>query len=100
MRERTLAGGGRVESESIFRDANERIAESVRSLSLDGRAPFICECRNERCTEFMPIALDEYEAARSRPERFLTVPGHELSVPARIVAETERFSLLERSDGR
>ncbi len=86
-----------MESESIFRDANERIADSVRALSLTGRAPFICECRNERCTEFLLLALEEYEDARSNPARFVTVPGHELSVAARVVAENDRFTLLEGS---
>ena len=87
-----------MDSETLFRDANERIAESVRNLSLQGRAPFICECKNERCTDFMPLALEEYEAARAHPGRFLTVPGHQLSVPAEIVEQNERFSLLQRPD--
>ncbi len=87
-----------MEAEGIFRDANEHIAESVRNLSLDGQAPFICECRDERCREFLPLGLDEYESARAHPSRFITAPGHELSVQARVVAENDRFSVLERAD--
>ena len=87
-----------MDNESIFRDANERIAESARELSLTGRAPFICECRDEHCRQFMPLGLDEYDAARESPARFITVPGHEISARANVVQENDRFSLLERLD--
>ena len=87
-----------MESASVFRDANQRIAESVKELSLTGRAPFICECSDERCTEPIALGLDEYEAARSHPARFVTVPGHAVAPHGRVVEENDRFSLIERAD--
>ena len=82
-------------NEGIFREANERIAESARNLSLSGPAPFLCECEDGHCTELIPLELAEYEAARSHPERFFTAPGHSIS-SAQVVEENDRFQLIDK----
>jgi hypothetical protein len=68
-------------TESLFRDVNERIAESAGAVGLDD-AEFVCECADPTCTERVSVDLGDYEAVRTESTHFLLVPGHEL--PARI----------------
>jgi hypothetical protein len=57
--------------------------------------PFLCECADRRCFARLELTLAAYEDLRSDPERYLTVPGHE--IPAAVVIErTESFALAEK----
>jgi len=62
--------------ESLFRNVNERIAESARRFAADS-AHFVCECADQTCTEALAATLEEYELVRSNGTRFLLRPGHE-----------------------
>ena len=64
-------------NESVFREANERIADRRAELTaVDGPTPFLCECEDERCTALVRLTLDEYERVRSEATQFVVVPGH------------------------
>lgn len=64
-------------NESVFREANDRIAERRAELtSVDGPTPFLCECEDESCTALVRLTLGEYERVRSEPTQFVIVPGH------------------------
>lgn len=63
-------------TESLFRNVNERIAESAVRFDADD-AEFVCECSDQACTERLEATLDEYEYVREEPTRFLLRPGHE-----------------------
>jgi hypothetical protein len=63
-------------TESLFRDVNERIAETAKSLGTD-RAVFVCECADAECDERFEAELEEYDAVRADGTRFLVVIGHE-----------------------
>ena len=64
-------------NESVFREANERIAERRAELTaIDGPTPFLCECDDQRCTALVRLTLDEYEQVRSEATQFVIVPGH------------------------
>lgn len=60
-----------------------------------GLSPFICECSSTRCTAIVHLTLDEFEALRERPDQFVVVPGHVVAGFRRVVAETDRFAVLE-----
>jgi hypothetical protein len=62
-------------NEALFREVNERIAESAQRFESD-RAEFVCECAAQDCTERVEATLDEYEHARADGTRFLMRPGH------------------------
>ena len=53
MREERLA-----RTEALFRDVNERIAESAEGFDAD-HADFVCECGEQDCTERVPATLDD-----------------------------------------
>jgi hypothetical protein len=45
----------------------------------------MCECGNSACTGEITISLDEYEAVRLHPTRFLIKEGHEVADAFRVV---------------
>ena len=63
-------------TESLFRDVNERIAETAKSLGSD-RAVFVCECADPECDQRFEVGLETYESVRADGTRFLVVIGHE-----------------------
>jgi hypothetical protein len=63
-------------TESLFRDVNERIAETARRLNAE-EAMFVCECADSECGERFEAELADYERVRADGTRFLVAPGHE-----------------------
>lgn len=89
----------RASTEALFRDVNERIAESAQRF--DARSTeFVCECSDPSCTDRVEATLDEYEDVRSDGAKFLLVPGHEDPSIERVVASTGRFRIVEKVQRR
>jgi hypothetical protein len=82
-------------TEALFRDVNERIAESADSFDAQ-EADFICECAEQACTERVPATIDEYERVRADGTRFLICPGHENERIERVVERRSRFAVVEK----
>jgi hypothetical protein len=71
-------------TEALFRDVNERIAESAERFDSD-QAEFVCECSDPACAERIPATLDQYEEVRADGTHFLLVPGHEDTRMERVI---------------
>jgi hypothetical protein len=82
-------------TEAIFRDVNERIAESAQRFAAP-EASFVCECDDAACTERVDAELDDYEAVRSNGARFLLVPGHADERIERVVKRRRRYHVVEK----
>ncbi|MGZ4290384.1 MAG: hypothetical protein ACXVQZ_07180 [Gaiellaceae bacterium] len=82
-------------NEALFRDVNERIAESAESFSAD-ETEFVCECADPNCTDRVPATLAEYERVRAKPTTFLLAPGHDQPEIERVVSERRRFHVVEK----
>jgi len=85
-------------NEALFREVNE----SVRTLTDDDGGTlhdFFCECADVDCTIRVKLTNSEYETARSEGRRFIVACGHELPGVERIIIETERFLLVEKTGG-
>lgn len=82
-------------AEEAFRSANDRIAEKGRELGWRFPVPFLCECSERRCFARVELTLDEYEQVRSHPQRYLTLPGHQV-VGAFLLERDERVALTEK----
>jgi hypothetical protein len=82
-------------TESIFRNVNERIAESAQRFEAD-EAEFVCECGDGSCTHRLPTQLDDYERVRAKPTRFLLAPGHEDQAIEKVVKRGGRFQVVEK----
>ena len=83
-------------TEALFRNVNERIAESAArfdSLSTE----FVCECSDQECTDRVEATLDEYEEVRAHSTRFLLRPGHEDTRMERVVERRgTRHAVVEK----
>jgi len=91
-----MGGFDPVQTEDVFRAANEQIAEKARELELQQQPiPFLCECSDKRCFAHLFLILEQYEEARAGPAFYVTIAGHEV-VGAVVVASHERFALTEK----
>ena len=84
-----------MQAEDVFRSANDRIAEKGRELGWRFPIPFLCECSERRCFGRIELTLEEYEQLRSHPQRYLTLPGHEVE-GALLVERNERVAFSEK----
>lgn len=85
----------RATTESIFRNVNERIAESAQRFDAD-EAEFVCECDDRSCTHRLEASLDDYERVRTKPTRFLTAPGHEDEEIEKVVQRRGPYQVVEK----
>lgn len=85
----------RATTEALFRDVNERIAESAERFDADG-TDFVCECSDPNCTHRVSASLAEYEGVRADSATFLVAPGHEEEDIERVVAARGRFNIVEK----
>ena len=83
-------------TESLFRDVNERIAESAERFDADS-TEFVCECSDQACTERVEATLDEYHEVRATGTRFLLRLGHEDTRVERVVERRgRRHAVVEK----
>jgi hypothetical protein len=82
-------------TEAIFRNVNERIAESAQRFDAD-EAEFVCECGDRSCTHRLETPLDEYERVRAKATLFLLAPGHENDAIEKVVDRRRRFQVVEK----
>jgi hypothetical protein len=85
----------RARTEALFRDVNERIAESAERFSADA-AEFVCECGDASCVSRIEATLDQYDEVRSEPTHFLLVPGHEDPRIERVLEQRPRHAIVEK----
>ncbi len=85
----------RATTEALFRDVNERIAESAERFDAD-RTEFVCECADPNCTHRVAASLAEYEEVRGEPTTFLVTPGHEQADIERVVADRGGFRIVDK----
>ncbi len=82
-------------TESLFRDVNERIAETADRLDVT-EGEFLCECADPACAERVEATLPEYEGVRSESTQFMLVPGHDVPEVEEVVAERPGHSVVEK----
>ncbi len=86
----------RARTEALFRDVNERIAESAHRFEADS-TEFVCECSDPNCTHRLEATLDEYERVRAHGATFMLAPGHAHADIERAVARRgHRFHVVEK----
>lgn len=85
----------RARTEALFRDVNERIAESAERFESDS-TEFVCECSDPSCTHRIDVTLEEYEGVRADGATFMLAPGHEDADIERVVEKRGRFHVVEK----
>jgi hypothetical protein len=94
----TSANGSKQESRNqiLFREVNERVRHvSAPLLTVGERAEFLCECGDDTCLETIRLDLEEYEAVRVSPRRFVMLPGHEDGIGEATAHASGRFVVVE-----
>jgi hypothetical protein len=86
-------------NEAIAREINEGIEEAMASVSPEGHVRMVCECGLPDCELLIAITVSEYEDARRDARRFVVVKDHVIADVERIVAETERYAVVEKREG-
>jgi hypothetical protein len=82
-------------TEALFRDVNERIAESAERFEASG-TEFVCECADPNCTHRIAVSLAEYEHVRAEPTTFLVAPGHEERDIEQVVSDRGGFRSVDK----
>lgn len=85
----------RARTEALFRDVNERIAESAQRFEAPS-TQFVCECADAGCTHRLEATLVEYEHVREDGATFMLAPGHDHSDIERVVEVRGGFHIVEK----
>ena len=88
----------RAKTEALFRDVNERIAESADRFHAES-TEFVCECSDPNCTPRVAATLDEYETVRADGATFMLAPGHAEKDIERVIDNRGRFHIVEKVQG-
>ena len=74
-----------------------RVNEAIERGRGDDDAPtFLCECGRIGCTTKLQLSLPDYEHVRTSFERFVLVPGHEITEIDVVVERREQFLVVEK----
>jgi hypothetical protein len=88
----------RARTEALFRDVNERIAESAERFDAES-TEFVCECADASCAHRVEATLEEYEEVRADGTTFLLAPGHADGDIERVVEDRGSFQVVEKMHG-
>jgi hypothetical protein len=84
-------------TESLFRDVNERIAETSERFDSD-EAEFMCECADPACAERLEVPLEAYEDVRSDATTFILNPEHVEPDVEQIVRRRSGYAVVQKID--
>ena len=54
-----------------------------------------CECADEDCLEEITLSIEEWNEAKSGPNRTIARVGHPLAAGEQVIAENERYVVAE-----
>ena len=85
-------------NQATFREVNEQLENLASTFQfVSEKSVFICECADMTCAEQVEMTLAEYEGMRAHPNRFVVLPGHEVSDVEEIVFRSEGFLLVSKT---
>ena len=88
----------RPQTQSVFRDVNERIEDFSAEHVVD--CEILCECPAKGCLKHISLTLDEYETVRARVSAHsFVLPGHEVREIDRVVEQNERYMVVKKVAG-
>ena len=84
-------------TESLFRDVNERIAETSERFDT-GEAEFMCECSDPGCAERLEVPLEDYQDVRADATTFLLDPEHVEPDVETVVRRRSGYAIVKKVD--
>ena len=84
------------QAETSVRNVNELIMTVARDRfeALEGHV--VCECSQARCSEVVPITVEDYERVRAQGRRFVLLHGHELDAIELVVETYDGYVVAEK----
>lgn len=87
-------------NENLLRERNEQ-SKAINAVHVWVNPPFpdwTCECGDATCSEPIRVSVEEYEAIRAKPTRFMVAPDSRHLAPEveRVVQREERFWVVEK----
>jgi hypothetical protein len=77
-----------------------RVNEAIeRGTAAEHRPTFLCECGHLGCTETIELTIEEYERVRSRFDRFIVYPGHEMPEVDEVLEGQDGYLLVAKREG-
>ena len=64
-------------------------------MTHEHRFSVYCECADQDCKTEIWVTLDEWDSAKSGPNRMIVVPGHALGAGEQVADETDRYLVVE-----
>ena len=86
-------------NEANSRAINEGIERSHVEAGRNGYVRMLCECSEQDCGRVVAMTVQEYEHVRQNARRFAVAKGHVAHDIESIVDETDRFVVIEKSEG-
>jgi hypothetical protein len=86
------------ENESIFRAANERIADWEERSRSAAEELYLCECADASCTKKVRLSGSDYERVRRDPAQFFVLPGHEVADVETVLETHSGWALVRKDD--
>lgn len=104
LSERRLA-----ENELLFRNANEKVRESLEKLKNSDEAKavpslakndipvhFYCECSDKKCRKRIIMKPDEHKKLHQNSSQFVLIPGHEITSIERVMKTEDDYVVVEK----
>jgi hypothetical protein len=85
-----------VRRQALFRAVNEQIRVLADGFGVQGRLDVLCECAREDCWSRIDVTVDDFEAVRRFPTRFLVERGHAVEQWERLVESKDSFDIVEK----
>lgn len=85
-------------NEALFREVNERIKDVSEDAQSPAETDFVCECGDAECTRPVSLTPREYEEVRRDPTHFAVLPGHVVTDVEVVVAHSDRFVVVAKTD--
>jgi hypothetical protein len=90
---------GRIaENEALFRQVNEAIERGQWPGEEDSDTAYRCECARLDCNQMVSLTPKEYERVRTKPRRFVLLPGHQVPEIEKVVASGDGSGVVEKLD--
>jgi hypothetical protein len=84
-----------LDTERVFRKANQDIADVAHDLGVNGQVPFLCECDDPRCHQVLRTTWTEFASLHAH-DLFVVIPGHEHLEVEELVVETRAYSVVRK----
>ena len=86
-------------NEATTRQINEQIEQAHQAAPVEGPVRVLCECGHLECDRLIAITIAEYEEVRADATRFVVVRAHVIPEVERVVAETDRYTVVAKREG-